>query len=228
MSRTPRNLRRMSRLIAAGLALVLVVGACGKNKNADTSSRIGTDDAPAPAGPPEPTSAPPPGATTTTTAPGRQIKAPWPAPTNNVSALIRNAGLPALPQEMLQYHVHSHLDVFVDGQAVTVPADLGIDRQAGVISPLHTHDDTGIIHVENDTETTFYLGQLFIEWDVRLDTSCIGAYCGPATPIAFYVDGKRQTGDPTKIEFARHREIAIVMGQPPAAVPAKYDWPANT
>ena len=94
-----------------------------------------------------------------------------------------------------------------------------------MLSPLHTHDDTGIIHVENDKETEFRLGQLFIEWDVRLDADCIGSYCRATTPVKYYVDGEEYTGDPTKITFERHRQIAIVIGKPPRKIPAGIRLP---
>ena len=79
-------------------------------------------------------------------------------------ALARKAGLVPETAEQLQYHVHAHLDVFVNGKKILVPAGLGIDitnpavhtrhdrRLPGVrrhrsspcdqpcISPLHTHD----------------------------------------------------------------------------------------
>src|SRR5205807_10399996 len=162
----------MRSFAAAGLAIVMVVaGACGK-KSGRTETTIGTPDAPGKAGPPAPTRT----TAAASGAPGRRTPAPWSAPTQNVSALIARAGLPALPQERLEYHVHSHIDVQVDGVAESVHADLGIDRQARVLSPLHTHDDSGIIHVENDVAKTFYLGQLFTEWDVRLDAGCVGGY----------------------------------------------------
>jgi hypothetical protein len=35
--------------------------------------------------------------------------------------LTRQAGLEPERAEFLEYHVHAHLDVFVDGQKVTVP-----------------------------------------------------------------------------------------------------------
>jgi hypothetical protein len=210
-------------VVALLAALALVAGACGGDDDKNNDA-ISVDDAsvPPPAGPAVP------GATTTTTARGRQTPAPWPAPTRNVSALIRAAGLPALPREMLEYHIHSHLDVFVDGKSQTVPKDLGIDVANGVLSPLHTHDDTGLIHVENDEETEFYLGQLFIEWDVRLDRECVGTYCRSSTPIKFYVDGEEYAGDPTRILFESHNEIAIVIGTPPAQIPKDFDFPPNT
>jgi hypothetical protein len=221
---------KLRNLIAPAVALALVLTACGDNKKSTdtTSNTISTSDGPGEAGPPVPTSA---GETTSSTAPaasGRQIAAPWPAPTSKVAQLIKKAGLPALPGERLEYHVHSHLDVFVDGKAQAVPANLGIDVVESVISPLHTHDETGLIHVENATPATFYLGQLFVEWDIRLDTTCAGTYCRPTKDWTIYVDGTKDTRDPSKIEFAAHREIAIVIGTPPSSIPKKYDFPANT
>ena len=208
------------------MAATLLLSACGGGDDSGKGNdAISVDDSPGPAGPPEP------GATTTTAvaaAPGRRTPAPWAAPTANVSGLIRRAGLPALPQEMLEYHIHSHLDVFVDGESTPVPKNLGIDLANSVLSPLHTHDDSGLIHVENDKETEFRLGQLFTEWDVRLDAECIGSYCRTTTPVKYYVDGEEYAGDPAKILFDHHREIAIVIGKAPSKVPRSYDFPANT
>src|SRR4051794_30403881 len=47
--------------------------------------------------------------------------APWPAPPDPMG-LAAKAGLAGEPVERLQYHVHSHLDVFINGQRTEVPA----------------------------------------------------------------------------------------------------------
>jgi hypothetical protein len=139
--------------------------------------------------------------------------------------------------------VHAHLDVLVNGRPVTVPAGIGINiADPGVhrapnpsggtsyggiqlcarpcISPLHTHDTTGVLHTESATVTPNRLGQLFTEWGVRLDGSCVGGYCRPRAPVAVFVAGKRYTGDPRQIGLADRREIAIVIGSPPSQIPA--------
>ena len=41
--------------------------------------------------------------------------------------LTCKAGLVPEKAEFLQYHVHAHLDVFVNGRPVLVPAGIGID-----------------------------------------------------------------------------------------------------
>src|SRR5213080_1450952 len=51
---------------------------------------------------------------------------PWPAPSNPIE-LTRRAGLAPETHEFVFLHVHSHLDVFVNGNPVTVPAAIGIN-----------------------------------------------------------------------------------------------------
>ena len=50
----------------------------------------------------------------------------WPAPPNPMALTVK-AGLVPERAEFLQYHVHAHLDVFFNGESVTVPAGIGID-----------------------------------------------------------------------------------------------------
>jgi hypothetical protein len=171
--------------------------------------------------------------------------APWPAPSDPMK-LTEKAGLTPETHEFLLFHVHAHLDVFVNGTPVTVPAGIGIEiHDPGVhsakakdgstvygfinppcaqpcISPLHTHDDTGILHTEAKKNQFNNLGEFFTEWNVRLDDKCVGGYCKPAAPISIYVDGNASTGNPRQIGLEDLREIAIVIGTPPAEVPSAF------
>ena len=156
--------------------------------------------------------------------------------------LARLAGLKPEPHETLVHHVHSHLDVFVNGKHVTVPAGIGInthdpgihhgpmpDRSIAYggaackhdcISPLHTHADYGLLHTESPTPVPNKLGEFFVEWGVRLDRTCVGGYCKPDS-ILVYVDGKRFTGDPRTIVLVDRTEIAIVIGSLPKHIPSR-------
>jgi hypothetical protein len=101
-----------------------------------------------------------------------------------------------------------------------VAAQIGIDTR--VISPLHTHDLSGIVHIEAAAPMDFTLGQFFTEWAVRLTPDCVGGYCRGQTPWRVVVNGQDTTDDPTTIVFHPHDEIAIVIGQPPAEVPTSF------
>ena len=162
-------------------------------------------------------------------------------------ALTRQAGLTPETHEFLTFHVHAHLDVFVDGKRVVVPAGIGIDIHApavrrfegpdgsvsyggidppcakACISPLHTHSPDGILHTESKKKNEFNrLGQFFKEWAVRLSPQCVATYCKPKKTIAVYVNGKRVTGDPRAIALKDRREIAVVVGKAPRKIPSAF------
>jgi hypothetical protein len=155
------------------------------------------------------------------------------------------AGLVPDTKETLQHHVHSHLDVFIDGVRQIVPAGIGIriddpsvktgpgpsyggistPCQQPCISPLHTHAPDGVLHTESPVDVDNTLGQFFTEWGVALDGRCVGEYCSPETPIAIYVDGQPVAADTaavTGIALLDRREIAIVIGTPPATIPKAF------
>jgi hypothetical protein len=161
-------------------------------------------------------------------------------------ALTRKAGLTPETHEFVFLHIHAHLDVYVNGNPVVVPAGIGIriddpavkrfaaqDGSTGYggisppcvqscISPLHTHFDDGVLHTEAKQNQFNNLGQFFTEWKVRLNPRCVGGYCKPAAPITVYVNGGPYSGDPRGIQLEDKREIAIVIGAPPANIPSSF------
>ena len=175
----------------------------------------------------------------------------WPAP-NDAMALAMQAGLAPEAREFLVTHLHAHLDVFVDGDPVKVPAGIGIaiglkgvrdeitpDGTAHsyfvdtcdepCLSPLHTHDPSGIIHEESRTANhpPYTLGDFFTEWGLKLDASCVGEYCRPDALIHIYLDGKAYDGNPAEIPLVSHLEVAIVIGQPPDIIPDSWQFLDN-
>jgi sulfur carrier protein ThiS len=78
-------------------------------------------------------------------------------------------------------HIHPQRDVKVNGQPANVPENVGIDKtlwkdhsldKYGMqgMSPLHTHDSSGTIHVESLVERDYTLGEFLDVWG-GLDTS---------------------------------------------------------
>jgi hypothetical protein len=127
-------------------------------------------------------------------------------------------------------HIHAHLDVIVNGKAVTVPALIGIDEAGQQISPLHTHDTTGVIHIESPKKADFTLGQVMTEWDVALTQDSIGALkTGNGNELHVYVNGKEQAGNPGAIKLTAHQEIAVVYGNAndKVKVPSSYAFPSG-
>jgi len=148
---------------------------------------------------------------------------PWPAPTD-LSARAEAAGLRNVWGERLAEHVHTHLTILDGDDPVTVPGDIGHSDRRRFAAQLHTHDTSGILHVESPTRRTFTLGEFFDEWGVPLTAWRVGGLRGELT---VWVDGRRYIGDPRAIALTNRREVVLAVttiGEVPH-LPAPFDWP---
>ena len=164
--------------------------------------------------------------------PGMQCtEAPWSAERQHLRVRLGMIGLPALPEEGTAFHIHEHLDIFIRGKSVFVPEGIGIDAYERFIAPLHTHDDSGIIHVESPIREPFTLGQFFDVWGVRLTDTCVGSYCAhDSLALRAFINGRVAMGDPRDIVLAPHQEIVIAYGRSdelPHPIPSHYAFPPD-
>jgi hypothetical protein len=125
------------------------------------------------------------------------------------------SGVECSRMEQTNFHIHAHLDVFVDGVQQVVPENIGIMNSC--LFWLHTHDERGVIHIEAPTYRIYTLGQFVDVWaNSTVDQLPAG------TPTA-YVNGQ-PAGDYRSIELGAHQEIALVYGMPPAVIPSTYTF----
>lgn len=151
---------------------------------------------------------------------------PWDNGDATLNQRLPFLSLNALSTEGKKLHIHQHLDLYVNGAKVTVPADIGIQLQVGkpYITELHTHRPDGILHVESPVIRDFVLGQFFGEWGVKLTRACLGVHCGA---VHWWVNGKPRAGNPSSLVLKAHQEIVVAFGQKPATVPASFVFPAG-
>jgi hypothetical protein len=152
--------------------------------------------------------------------------APWPSNTADLSQRLSAIGFPALSMEGVALHIHQHIDIFIDGTQVTVPAGIGINEAPVFFSPIHVHDTTGVVHVESPVVATFTLGEFFDVWGVKFTQDCIGGYCtGGGKTLQVYSDGTFVAGDPRQLPLHAHQEIVVAFGTPgelPNPIPSSY------
>ena len=118
-------------------------------------------------------------------------EAPWPANADQAAARADAIGLPG---EGTTMHEHPDVQVFVSGEQVTVPVNIGIDAD-GTAQSLHTHTDDGVVHMESATVRDFTLGEFFDVWGVRLSGTCLGGFCEDAdNTLRVFKDGQEVTG----------------------------------
>ncbi len=130
-------------------------------------------------------------------------------------------------KDVVKYHTHTHVALYVDGQMMRLPAGIGITPPSVVdhfasgtfydvggydcLYWLHTHVADGIVHVEAPAKDIFTLGQFFDVWNQPLTSSRMAAHEGR---VVVFEDGKRLTGDPRLTPLLDHGDIQIDVGTP--------------
>jgi len=169
----------------------------------------------------QPAAAPSPHSLTTGALKGTAAPGATPAGTVPTQARIID-GIPC-NAENVTYHEHAHLDILDRGTQVVVPANTGIVDNT-CLYWLHTHDNSGEIHMEMPRYRPVTLGNFFDVWGQPLSrTRAAQAVVKPSESMRVYVNLKRYYGDPRAITLHRHTLITIEVG-PPFEKPNTFDF----
>jgi hypothetical protein len=118
--------------------------------------------------------------------------------------------------EFTKFHIHAHLDIFVDGKPFTVPSQIGIDPEGRCLYWLHTHDTSGVIHVESPIEREFTVGNFIDIWDQTFNNTQIfdNNLNNTNSMLSIYVNGGKVpiSTDFRNISISAHDEIALIFG----------------
>lgn len=128
--------------------------------------------------------------------------------------------------EQLSTHYHAHLSISYQGTPVPLTAQTGITDTC--LYWLHTHDGSGVIHIEAPKQTAsrqFTLGDFFRIWDQPLSTRQVATLkVGSGQQLKVWVDGKPYSGDPSRIVLRSKEDIVIEIGPPFNDPPTPYVW----
>ncbi len=138
------------------------------------------------------------------------------APTGDAAQKGPVDGISCDTSEQLLFHIHAHLAIYTSNGEKLVPAGVGIgpplffdgDFVAGgsCFSWLHTHDETGVIHIESPIEGVYTLGDFFDVWGQPLSTSQVGPVKGN---VASYLNGAPFPGDPRTLPLDAHNLLQL-------------------
>jgi hypothetical protein len=195
-----KTTRLLTRTALLGLALLLVGLLAGCGSSAD-----------APAG-------------VTIAGPGLQVSRPslqpgrpsWRPEYAHLARRLKMIGIPPGGKE--KFHIHAMLHIYVNGLLSPLPADIGLDSAKGIESSMHTHDGTGIIHMEAPHPYKYTLGDFFAVWGVKLGPAQVGGLKGyGGDRLHFYLNGK-PFSNPAALVL--HKDDSVVIGYgPPSGYP---------
>src|SRR3990170_304746 len=114
-------------------------------------------------------------------------------------------------RERLDFHIHVRLSIFVNGQRREVPEGVGI--RDGCLYWLHTHDASGLVHIEAPSPVEFRLGQFFAVWGEPLgERRLLDAAPEAGLSVRTLVDGNLYQGDPADVPLTDGEVIVLQYG----------------
>ncbi len=136
--------------------------------------------------------------------------------------------IPCESQEAAVLHIHSHLSLFVNGVQMQIPPFIGISPTAtgGCLYWIHTHDGSGVIHVEAGSYDApkggpYTLGMFFDIWGEPLTRDQVGPFHGPVTA---FLNGQVYGGNLADIPLREYAMITLEVGRP-IVTPPNYKLP---
>jgi hypothetical protein len=128
--------------------------------------------------------------------------------------------------EQTAFHYHALLVLYINGQQVSVPAQVGIASDGSCFYWLHTHANTGVIHIEAPANHVFTLGNFFDEWGQRFSSlqypSQLDQPGGPGWQI--WINGTPWNGDFHNIVLKPHEIITLAYNSPNVKPTTTYAW----
>jgi hypothetical protein len=135
-------------------------------------------------------------------------RAPWQPEYAHLAERLKLIGIPPGGQE--KFHIHAMLHIYVNGLLAPLPDNIGLDPSRGIESSMHTHDSTGIIHMEAPHPYRYTLGDFFSVWGVKLGPAQVGGLKGyGGSHLHFYLNGK-PLSDPAALVL--HKGDSVVIG----------------
>ena len=75
----------------------------------------------------------------------------------------REVALTCTTDMATQFHIHPNLKIMINGQKQEIPTNIGV--KTNCMNSLHTHDNSGVIHVESPEKRDFTLADFFAVWN---------------------------------------------------------------
>ncbi len=117
------------------------------------------------------------------------------------------------------FHAYAHLDVFIEGQAEEVPADIGVINGTCRYW-INTEDSTGILHIDAPQNQQFTMSQFFDVWKATNNLP-------PTGNPSIYLNGQKITSALNDTIIKPHDEIVVVYGSKPSIIPSSYSFPLS-
>jgi hypothetical protein len=121
-------------------------------------------------------------------------------------------------------HIHAHVTMYVNGTKTPIPANVGIAPDGSCLYWLHTHDDSGVIHIEAPAGVSATFGNFLDIWGQRFQQLGYPSQLSDDTGWQVYVNGKPFRGNFRTIPLQSHTLITLAYNSPGVQPDTTYPW----
>ena len=144
--------------------------------------------------------------------------APWNPGLDTLPDRLDAVGVHALSTEARVLHIHQHLDIFVNGKPMPVPAEHRHLRRPVPHRAAHARRERD--HAPRVAYGTALHARRVLRGLGRAAERGLRRRLLPSgDAVVVCVNGQPYTGDPARLELDSHQEIAFVIGTPPKQIP---------
>src|SRR5215469_843908 len=124
------------------------------------------------------------------------------------------------------YHIHAHVSLYINGKQVQIPAQVGIPTDNSCLYWLHTHDTSGVIHIEAPAGRNFTLGTFFNIWGQQFSSLQYPPELDQPGGSGWqvWVNGKAYNGDFHNIPLQAHLLITLAYNTSGVQPDGVYNW----
>ena len=121
-------------------------------------------------------------------------------------------------------HAHAHVSIYINGKRILVPANVGIAPDGSCLYWLHTHDASGVIHVEVPSGVSVTFGNFLDIWAQQFRQLAYPSQLSDPVGWQVYVNGKPFTSDFHTIPLHSHTLLTLAYNSPGVKPDTNYHW----
>jgi hypothetical protein len=126
--------------------------------------------------------------------------------------------------EQTAYHIHAHVTIWINGQQVQIPQSIGIASDQSCLYWLHTHDSSGVIHIEAPNKVSPTLGNFLDIWGQKFPQLGFQNELASTAGWTVYVDGKQVNSNFNQLVLQPHMVITLAYNSPNIKPDTSYPW----
>jgi hypothetical protein len=129
--------------------------------------------------------------------------------------------------EQVAYHIHAYVNINIDGAPVPLSQGVGVapGTTPSCLYWMHSHDTSGVIHIESPTTRVYTLKQYFDIWQsFSSSTITYPTQLSSSTGWTIYLNGKQVTSDFSRLQLTKHSIVTIAYNSPGTKPVTTFSW----